>query len=158
MFLHPRAKPAVGMLMLEDVIDVAGDTLLQGLVAQQPGQGNDAVEPVRHPLPPLGLAANPGAVPDVGPELVEVAAETAHLDAKLLRQPAPRGDRAEGHGPKLRLVEGTVVNHTHRVIARAGGRWQGPFRATCSLGPRPDGLQALLYWSTKSDGLTKLPS
>ena len=134
-YLHPRAEPAVGMLMLEDVIDVAGDTLLQGLVAQQPGQGNDAIEPVRHPFPPLGRTADPGAVPDVGPELVEVAAEAARLDAELLRQPALRGDRGEGHGPELRLVEGTAVNHTLCVIARAGGRL-----AAGALGPRPDGL------------------
>ena len=93
------------MLMLDDVVEVAGDALLQGLVAQQPGQGNDAVEPVRHPLPPLGRTADPGAVLDVGPKPVEVAAEAACLDAELLCQPALWGDGAERHGPKLRLVE-----------------------------------------------------
>ena len=130
--LHARAEPAVGLLMLDDVIEVTGDALLQGPVAQQPGQRNDAVEPVRHPLPALGRAADPGAVPDVGPELVEVAAEAARLDAELLRQPALRGNRAQGRGPKLRLVEGNVVCHTLRVIARAGAPWQGRRRRTAT--------------------------
>ena len=52
------------------------------------GQRDDAVEPVGDALPALGLAAEPGAVLDVGPELVEVPAQAGRLDPKLVLEPA----------------------------------------------------------------------
>src|SRR5262249_38518275 len=83
---------------------------LQGRVVEQEGQGYEAVEPVRDAFPALGLAAEPGAVLDVGPEFVEVPAQAGGLDAELVLEPASGLDTPEGQG-----LEG------HRTQARPRG-------------------------------------
>ena len=92
------AEPAVGLLVIEDEVDRLLDLGLERGVVEQIGQGNEAVEPVRDALPALGLAAEPGAVLDVGPELVEVSAQAVGLDAELILEPAGRLDASQGQG------------------------------------------------------------
>ena len=61
--------------------------------------------PVGRALPALGRAAEPLALPDVGPEQVEVAGEPVGLDAQLPREPAGRADRPDRQRPELGLGE-----------------------------------------------------
>jgi hypothetical protein len=72
----------------------------QGRIVQQPRQRDDPVEPVRRALPALGGAAEPLALADIGPELVEVAAQAVRLDAKLSLEPARGPNRAERQRPE----------------------------------------------------------
>ena len=97
--------PAVGPLVGDDLIDVSLDLGLEGLVVEDPGQRNDAVEPVGGPLPALGLAAEPLALADIGPELIEMTAQAVGLEAKLSLEPARRTDRAQRQGAEGRLGE-----------------------------------------------------
>ena len=101
-----RAQPAVLFLVLQDVVDVARDLLDEHFVIQQVGQWDHAVQPVGGALPAFLLAAEPAALLDVGPELVQMAAQTVGLQAKLVVQPTQRADRAqrqrrEGEGLQL---------------------------------------------------------
>src|SRR4051794_40650543 len=100
--------------MIEDMVDVSLDPGLEPSIIEQERERDGAVEPVGGTLPALGLAADPGAVLDVGPELVEVAAQSLGLEPELSLQPARRPDRPEwqlgerrglegGRGPRLRV-------------------------------------------------------
>ena len=87
---------AVIVLVGDDVIHVAHHFGLERCVVQEKGQRDQAVQPVGSALPALAVAAEPAAVADVGPELVQVPAQPVGLDAQLPRQPAPGPDVAQG--------------------------------------------------------------
>ena len=57
-------------------------------IVEQVGKRDDSVEPVGDALPALGIATYPGAVLDIGPELVEMPAEPGGLGLELLAKPA----------------------------------------------------------------------
>ncbi|GEM_PF-3207169 len=78
------AEPAVVVLVREDVVEVARDFGFEGGVVEEEGEWEDAVEPIGGAFPALGVAAEPAAVFDVGPEVVEVSAEAVGLDAELV--------------------------------------------------------------------------
>jgi hypothetical protein len=67
------------MLSFENVIDPAGDSGDQNSIIKGVCQQNYAIEPVRSTFPPLGIAADPGAVCHIGPELIEMPAQTVCL-------------------------------------------------------------------------------
>ncbi len=75
-----------------------GRLRLQALVVQQVGERDHPVEPVGAALPTGGIAADPGAARDIGPELVEVAGEAVRLDPELVAQPPGGPDLAEAKG------------------------------------------------------------
>jgi hypothetical protein len=72
------------MLLLEDGIDEGLDPGLKRLIVEQVGEGNDSVEPVGNALPALGVATDPGTALDIGPELIEMPAESGGLRLELL--------------------------------------------------------------------------
>ena len=121
-----RAKPAVGVLVGEDVLDPTPGLGQQAGVAEQHGQRQHAVQPVWSALPTLGFAAQPTALRDVRPELVQVAAQSSGLHAELFEQPATRGHLPERQGSEGRRVEGRGGGHVREGrIASYGG---GPMR------------------------------
>ena len=101
-----RAEPAVLVLVGEDVVYVAHDLLFETLIVEQEGEGDDAVEPVGGAFPALLLSAEPAAVFDVGPELVEVSAEAVGLQGELVVQPAAGTHCAQGQGGEDRRSQG----------------------------------------------------
>ncbi len=86
------SEPSVGLLVIQDVVDRVFDLRLERWVVEEIGQGDESVEPVGDALPALGLAAEPGALLDVGPEFVEMPAQAVGLDAELGLEPAGRLD------------------------------------------------------------------
>ena len=113
------SQPAVGLLVFEDVVDDPLDLRLERRVVQQVGEGNQTVEPVGHSLPALGLAAGPGAVLDVRPELVEMPAQPGGLDPELVAKPAGGLDPSQGKRPEGRWLRartcGFRVARQHRI-------------------------------------------
>ena len=97
-----RPQPAVGLLMVENGVDHPLDLRLQHRIVQQVRERDSSIEPVRQPLPALCLAAGPGAVLDIRPELVEMPAEPGCLDLKLLAKPTGGLDVAQGKRPEGR--------------------------------------------------------
>ena len=87
--------PAVCPLVIDDELEVPRDARLERRRIEQPRQRNRAVEPVGRALPAFGPAAEPLALRDVRPELVEVTGEAIGLDPKLASEPALRANRAE---------------------------------------------------------------
>ena len=92
---------AVGALVFQrPVAPISRALPIRRCVVEQEGQRHQAVQVVGAALPALAGAAQPAAVgPNVGPELVEVAAEPVGLGLKLLAQPAARFDRPERERP-----------------------------------------------------------
>ena len=88
-------------------------------VVEQERERDRAVEPVRRALPALGRPAEPLALGDVGPELVEVAGQPVGLDPQLAREPAARADRPERQRPERWLGEAGVA------AGRRSGRGTG---------------------------------
>ncbi len=74
-----RAQPPVFVLMRQDVVAMARDLCDQRIILQQVGQGDHAVQPIGRALPALLIAAEPAALADIGPELVQMAAQAAGL-------------------------------------------------------------------------------
>ena len=103
--VHARPEPAILVLVADDVLQVSLDPGLQARVVQEPGQRDGTVEPVGHALPTFCVAAYPGALLDVGPELIQMAAEAVYLNAKLSCQPAARRDGLQGERAKRRSLE-----------------------------------------------------
>ncbi|OQA43994.1 MAG: hypothetical protein BWY52_01718 [Chloroflexi bacterium ADurb.Bin325] len=105
-----RPQPAVRGLVFDDVADVAAHLVLERRVVEEERQRHEAVQPVGRALPAFGVAAEPAAALDVGPEFVEVAADAVGLDAQLAGQPARGPDRAQGQGRKVwRLKHGGLL-------------------------------------------------
>jgi len=115
-----RAHPAVGRLVVEDVVEIPFDLGLERVIVEQVGQGHGAVEPVGRALPALGLAADPGTVLDVGPELVQVPAESLGLGRQLRLQPSSRPD-----GPQRKLGVSRCLQFRGRVPRRRHVRGAG---------------------------------
>ena len=69
-----RAKPAVGVLALQDRVDPASRSGDQAFVVEQKCQRYKSIQPVRTTLPTFRRAADPGTVGDVGPDLIEMPA------------------------------------------------------------------------------------
>ena len=113
-----RRKPAVGPLVGDDKVNVSFDLGLQPRIVEHPGQRNGAVEPIRGPLPPFGLAAEPLTLRHVRPELVEVPAQTLGLDPQLPPQPARRTDRAQRQGVEHRLCKPGCCLTCRRRVGR----------------------------------------
>ena len=93
LFLLPLAagfgvRTAVFLLPGEDRVHVAFGGNFHALVVQKVRQGDEAVQPVGHPLPSVPGAAHPGGVPYVRPHLVQVAVQAGGLDEQLVFQPA----------------------------------------------------------------------
>ena len=77
------ADPPIGLLPVHNGIDIflcPGDHVL---IVQKIRQGNKTVQPVGHPLPAFTAASDPCAVPNVGPDLAQIAAEAFGLQFKL---------------------------------------------------------------------------
>ena len=74
LLLGAGAQPAILLLLGQDGVDIPLGPGLHVLVLQQPCQGDEAVQPIGDPLPSLLFPADPSAVPDIGPNLVQVAA------------------------------------------------------------------------------------
>ena len=107
--------PTVGALAGDDLGEVTIDFGLERLVIQQPGEWDDAIEPVGGALPAFGLAAKPLALAHVRPELVQMPAQTVGLETELALEPAERGDRTEREWAERRFGE---------TVARGGwGCW-----------------------------------
>ena len=86
------ADPAVLLLPGEDRVYVALRPFLQPPVLQKPRQGDEAVQPVGHPLPALPVAADPSAVPHVRPDQVQMPCQPLGLELQLPPQPPFRFD------------------------------------------------------------------
>ena len=76
-----RSEPPVWLLALEDLVDPTLRLGKQRLVAEEVREWHHAVEPVGAALPALGVPADPSAIGDVGPELVQMTAQPVSLDA-----------------------------------------------------------------------------
>ncbi len=96
-----RTQPAILLLMLQDIVHPVPHLALQRFAIQQEGQRDQSIEPVRGALPALSTAPCPGALGDIGPELVQVPAQTLGLDTQLLQQPACRSN-----APQRKRLEG----------------------------------------------------
>ena len=116
-----RPEPAVVALCLEDVVDPVPGPILELFVIEQDGQRQKTIEPVRAALPAVALAAVPGAVANVGPELIEVAAQPIRLDAKLAAQPAGRPHLAQRQRPQRQRPQSRLA----RRLLGARGREKG---------------------------------
>lgn len=88
LLLGAGAQPTILLLLGQDGVDIPLGPGLHVLVLQQPCQGDEAVQPIGDPLPSLLFPADPSAVPDIGPDLVQVAAQARRLDLQLLFQPS----------------------------------------------------------------------
>ncbi len=85
---------------------MACDLSFEPFIVEQIGEGNDAVQPIGGAFPTFLLTAEPAALLDIGPELVEMPAEAVGLQAKLVVQPAQRAHRAQGQGSEGRGAQG----------------------------------------------------
>ena len=105
-----RAQPAILVLVGDDEIEIAVDSGFELGVIEKIGQRDKAVEPVGCTLPRLGASTEPLAVADIGPELIQVAADAIGLDPELSGKPALRSDGAQGEGTKGRLLKRGMVH------------------------------------------------
>ena len=99
------ANPAVLLLLGQNGVDVALGPGLQVLVLQQPGQGDEPIQPIGDALPAVLIAANPAAVAYVGPDFIQVAAQAVCLNAQLAFQPALGFNLPFGKKAQLWLLE-----------------------------------------------------
>ena len=79
--------PAVLLLPGQDGVYVPFCPGLKLLILQKPGQRDEAVQPVGHPLPALPVSSDPSAVPDVRPDQVQMPGQAFRLQLQLLPQP-----------------------------------------------------------------------
>lgn len=82
-----RPQPAVFMLMGQNVIDPALRFCEQARVVQKHSQGDQAIQPVRPALPSFALPANPEAVGNRRPELIQMPGQSGGLNPKLVLHP-----------------------------------------------------------------------
>ena len=90
LFVLAGTNPAVGPLRAQDGVDVPPGTGNHIPILKQIGKRNEPVQPIGNALPALAAAADPGAVPNVGPDGIQMAAKPGSLDFKLTLQPAAR--------------------------------------------------------------------
>src|SRR5262245_45486493 len=95
--------------MVENVVDDSLDLAFERRIVEKERERHHAVQPVGHPLPTLGFSTDPGAVLDVGPEFIEMAAEARGLDLELVAKPAGRLDLPQGQGLKHRSIESRTL-------------------------------------------------
>ena len=121
-----RPEPALGGLVVEDVVDPLVDLVVQvggelaggGVAArvQLRRERHDAIQPVGAALVPgaavVELAADPDGLVDVRPEVVEVAGERVGLDDELVAEPARRLHAAQLRG---------LVEQRRQALGRSGG-------------------------------------
>ena len=99
------AEPAVLALALENAVHILLRAADEILVLQQIGQRDEAVQPVGHALPAVAIAADPLAVAYIGPDLVQISAQTVGLNAQLAPEPALGLDFAVGKELKFGWIQ-----------------------------------------------------
>jgi hypothetical protein len=162
--LGVRAVPAVRSLVGDDVADVAADTVFDRPVVEKPRERDCPVQPVGRSLPALRGAAEPLALPDVRPELVQVTGEAVSLDAQLPQQPARGANRTQRQGSEGWLRETRSGGGRLRLLSmrcRTRGReWRRPARhARCDARqelPAMDGAHGAQH-KAEVDALSTLP-
>jgi hypothetical protein len=119
-----RPQPPVGALRGENCLDVALDRLDEGGGGDGYGERDDAVEPVGGALvqAPVGGAADPNGLRDVGPKAREGGGEGGGLLAELAEEPAVGFDCAEGEGGEFEGEEGGVDDVDGAVVVGDDGR------------------------------------
>lgn len=149
------AEPAVGLLVAQHVVGGVADLRDEPRVADAVGQRDHGVEPVgkglvQHAV--LAVAAEPGAVVDVGPKVHEVAPEAVGGEDELVREPAPRLDAAQVEGLegqrherlglccccRRRRREAGAENVKGDVRQLHGGQWSAAVRPSSSEVARHD--------------------
>jgi len=101
---------AVGGLMRKNPVDVLLGFCFQVGIVEEVRERDEAVEEVGAALPGFACAAEPAAVgADVGPGLVEVAAEAACLDLELTAEPSGGTHGAEGQREESAGLERDAV-------------------------------------------------
>ena len=92
-------------------------------IFQQIRQRNKAVQPIRHTLPALAVAADPSAVAHVGPDLIKISAKPRGLNLQLAAQPAARaqllcGEKIPAFHKSSFLLQGGGITSTRQNSAR----------------------------------------
>ncbi len=96
-----RRYPSGFVLVGDDVIHVLSDSGYQFFILQKKRERHDTVQPVGGSFPCIRFPAEPGTVTDIGPEFIQVPAESVGLDAELIFQPSRRFDRSQGERSQL---------------------------------------------------------
>ena len=102
--LGAGAEPAVRLLRVHNRLHVflrPGD---QRFVPQKIGQRHEAVQPVGHPFPALGLAADPRGIPNIGPNFIQMAGQPLRLNFQLTFQPTFRAEIFRLHKTVYRRI------------------------------------------------------
>ena len=129
------AEIAVLPLRGEDGLDPGLRLGFQRVVIENPGQRQQAVDPVRSPLPGVAVAAEPGVVRahHLGIDLVEMAGQAVRLPLQLLFKPAcglngTDGELAESRRGQLglrRQCQGGQQQDGNEQIAEQTGYHDG---------------------------------